>query len=244
MAESKSGCLVCGGDLTSGRVPERTVCALCGQPAASAIRCAAGHAVCEGCQASVARDVVERVCRATESRDPIEIALSLMRHPAVKLHGPEHHFLVPAALLAAYANTRGEPRRREQLVAEARAAVDRAPGRGGCGCDLASGRSAAHGAGVFAAVAAGALDGAAGAAQRAELAQALTKASVALVEQIGKRAAGCCKRTTFLAILQAAHFARERLDADLRAKGPACEWFNKNPACIRGACPFYRPAAA
>ncbi len=30
------------------------------------------------------------------------LAIRLMRLPAVKMHGPEHHFLVPAVLLAAY----------------------------------------------------------------------------------------------------------------------------------------------
>ncbi len=30
------------------------------------------------------------------------MAVTLMRHPAISMHGPEHHFLVPAVLLAAY----------------------------------------------------------------------------------------------------------------------------------------------
>jgi hypothetical protein len=30
-----------------------------------------------------------------------------MRHPSVAMHGPEHHFLVSAVLLAAYDNQHG-----------------------------------------------------------------------------------------------------------------------------------------
>jgi hypothetical protein len=33
------------------------------------------------------------------------MALNLMKNPQIKMHGPEHHFLVPAVLLAAYYNT-------------------------------------------------------------------------------------------------------------------------------------------
>jgi hypothetical protein len=43
-----------------------------------------------------------------------------MRHPVVELHGPEHHFLVPSALLAAFSNVRGDGDRRAERVAEAR----------------------------------------------------------------------------------------------------------------------------
>lgn len=215
MAEAKPECRVCSGDLAQQAASARSDCAT----------------ECDTCRGGGPHDVIERFCRATESRDPIEIALALLRHASVKLHGPEHRFLASAALLAAYGNLRGEAKEKGRWLAEARRAVEGAPGAA-CACDVGTPGSAAHGAGTFVAIATG----------ESKLARRLADASVALVGQI--KGAPCCKRTTFLAILQACHFTREHLRTDLRAQGPACEWWRLNKQCIQDACPFYRPAAA
>src|SRR5574341_250373 len=116
-----TGCLVCGGPLAYSADAEPVTCALCGGAFASTARCTAGHYVCDRCHASPAAEVIERTCAATPLRDPVELAFSLMRHPSVKMHGPEHHFLTPAVLIAAWANATGAaPEERARLVAEAR----------------------------------------------------------------------------------------------------------------------------
>ena len=51
-----------------------------------------------------AMELIESYCISSKSEDPLELALTVMRNPKVKMHGPEHHFLVPACLLAAYYN--------------------------------------------------------------------------------------------------------------------------------------------
>src|SRR5512142_667885 len=115
-----TGCLVCGADLVYLAASEAMACALCGVRRDSAARCVAGHFVCDACHAAPARDVIERTCAATEERDPIALAVRLMRHPALKMHGPEHHYLVPAVLVAAYWNVKGDPAQRAAAVKEAR----------------------------------------------------------------------------------------------------------------------------
>src|SRR5512135_318933 len=148
----RTGCLVCGADLVYLPASEAMTCALCGAARDSAARCTAGHFVCDGCHAAPAKDVIERTCAATEERDPIVLAVRLMRHAALNLHGPEHHLLVPAVLLATYWNARGEPGRKAEAVREARRRSDPVAG-GFCGLQGACG--AGIGTGTFVALATG-----------------------------------------------------------------------------------------
>jgi hypothetical protein len=48
--------------------------------------------------------MIEKVCIHSESTKPVQLAISLMNAPTVAMHGPEHHFLVPAVLLTAKNN--------------------------------------------------------------------------------------------------------------------------------------------
>ena len=83
-----TGCLVCGAGLVYLAASEAMTCALCGGTRPSAARCTAGHFACDACHSAPAKDVIERACAAAEDVDPIALALRLMRHPSVKLHGP------------------------------------------------------------------------------------------------------------------------------------------------------------
>ena len=46
--------------------------------------------------------VMTDLCLATDSCDAVEIADRMMACPEIRMHGPEHHFLVSAAILTAY----------------------------------------------------------------------------------------------------------------------------------------------
>lgn len=96
----RSGCVVCGRALEYRAEAEPMRCATCDAAAPSAARCEAGHFVCDACHSRTAKDAIERFCLAADGTDPLRIARQLMRDPKLKLHGPEHHFLVAAALLA------------------------------------------------------------------------------------------------------------------------------------------------
>jgi hypothetical protein len=206
-------------------------CALCGATRTSAARCAVGHFVCDGCHASPARELIERTCAATDERDPIALAVRLMRHPALKMHGPEHHFLVPAVLVATYWNAKGEPERRATAVAEARRRSEPVAG-GFCGLQGACG--AGIGTGIFVSLVSGATP-LAGPARG--LANRMTARALDVVSRT--EGARCCKRDSFLSILAAARFAKEHLGVALPAHGPACEWSDVNRECIRERCPFH-----
>ena len=51
-----------------------------------------------------ALDTLRHVLDTSASTDPIEIAELMMPHPSVPMHGPEHHAMVPVAIVAAVRN--------------------------------------------------------------------------------------------------------------------------------------------
>jgi LSD1 subclass zinc finger protein len=227
-----TGCLLCRAPLVYAPSAEPVRCAVCGGAFESLARCAGGHYVCDACHAAPAREVVERFCAATDLRDPVEIALQLMRHPSVKMHGPEHHFLVPASLIAAWANASGAtPERRAGLVAEARKRSEPILG-GFCGVQGACG--AGVGTGTFVALATGAtpLKG-----RERTLSNRMTARALDAISRTG--AARCCKRDSLLSILAAARFSREELGVALPARGRPCEFSASNAECSARDCPFF-----
>ena len=52
-------------------------------------------------------EFVEETCINSRLKDPLELARIIMNNDKVPMHGPEHHFIVPATLLAAYYNIKG-----------------------------------------------------------------------------------------------------------------------------------------
>jgi hypothetical protein len=232
LEENPSGCLLCGAELVYLATSEAMACEGCGAALPSRARCGAGHFVCDACHSGDANDAVERVCAAADEADPVAIALRAMRHPRVRMHGPEHHFLVPAALLAAWCNARGAAGERAGRVAEARRRA--APLVGGmCGTQGACG--AAVGTGIFASVALGVTPLSTedwGRAQRLT-----ARALRAVADTGGPR---CCKRDSWLALLEGARFAREELGVATPASGPACEFSGRNRQCLEDDCAFHR----
>lgn len=192
-------------------------CAACGEPLGEA-----------PAHDSAAMDLIERTCLASEEKDPLAIAHRLLHEPALKRHGPEHGFLVPAVLVAAFSNARGEGAKRAERVAEARRRSDPAAGfcgtRGTCG--------AAVGAGTFVAIVAGA------APKQRDLADRMTRRALSV---IGKSdGARCSRRDSRLAILAAVKFAHEHLKTQMPTRGPSCEWATSNKDCVGPGCPFNR----
>jgi hypothetical protein len=231
MTSPAGGCLVCEEELVYLVSAEKVRCHRCGAPGTSAARCPSGHYVCDACHSARAKDVVERACAASERTDPVDLAIALFEDPALEMHGPEHHLLVPAALLAAWSNARGEGHLRAARIAEARRRSE--PVQGGF-CGLQGACGAGIGAGIFVAIAteSSPLKG----AERG-LSNRMTARALEVISRIGE--ARCCKRETLLAILSAARFAREHLGVDLPARGRRCALSGRNRQCAEDACPFW-----
>ena len=226
-----SGCLICGADLTYLPEHERQACLYCGKEYESNARCVLGHFVCDTCHGADANTLIERFCTETRLTDPVKIAITIMRHPSVAMHGPEHHFLVPAALLAAYGN-RYTGMDRAVKIQQAR---KRAEGVRGGSCGMCGNCGAAVGTGIFVSLLTGATPLS---KQEWQLSNRMTAHSLlAIAEHGGPR---CCKRDTFLALQTAQAFLRSELGAEMVIQSPIrCTFSALNKECLRSECPFY-----
>lgn len=230
--EHTAGCLICGRDLVYSEESRDLVCAVCGEVQSTTAVCEAGHFVCGRCHSLEALDFIEEFCITTTLEDPLAIACILLRSPAVRMHGPEHHFLVPAALIAAYCNHQGEPGRKGPLLRQARARSSAVPG-GACGTHGACG--AAVGTGIFMSLITGSTPLK---KQEWSLANQMTARSLMMIARHG--GPRCCKRDSWLAIQTAVAFLSERFGVALPVgEEVRCEYSDINRECLQTACPFY-----
>ena len=228
----RRGCLVCGKELTYQTVHKNMECFICHRTRPSNAQCADRHFVCDRCHSLTANDLVQETCVNSESKDPLELARIIMNSDKVPMHGPEHHFIVPAVLLAAYYNIKGDPEEKSRKIKEARARSSNILG-GFCGFYGDCG--AAVGTGIFMSLVTGATPLSKGEWRFSNMMTAKSLLSVA--NHGGPR---CCKRNTFLSIMQAVDFSRKNLHvAMIIDKNIKCDYYTLNAECLANRCPFY-----
>jgi hypothetical protein len=152
-----------------------------------------------------------------------------MAHPSVTMHGPEHHVIVPAVLVAAVANA-------GYTVPDG--ALERAIERGrkvpGGWCGSHGSCGAAIGVGIAVSVLTGAtpLTG-----EERSLSLAATSHALSRMLDDGPR---CCKRASRLAIESATEFLREHLGMSLPIdETVACAYTRRNAQCPGQECPYF-----
>ncbi|NTV90699.1 MAG: radical SAM protein, partial [Clostridiales bacterium] len=103
------GCLICGHELIySGEAPTSQKCYICGTSKEASIFCPNGHYICDGCHSLDIPGKVEQLLVSSSEPDPVVLAQMLFELPGLNMHGPEYHSIVPAVLVTAYQNLRGE----------------------------------------------------------------------------------------------------------------------------------------
>lgn len=230
--DQKSGCLICGAALEYSQERASRSCTLCGQPATSDAACAAGHFVCDACHKKGALEVIEAVCIASAEKDPVALANQLMKSPTFHMHGPEHHFLVPAVLLTALCNASGRVGEKPRMLAEARKRSDAVLG-GFCGFWGACG--AAVGVGIFFSIATGATP-----LSTQEWRTSNTATAQVLSEIAKLGGPRCCKRDSFVSLQGAAALCKEALGVELAPAGKVvCRFSAQNRECLKKDCPFF-----
>jgi hypothetical protein len=230
--EYLTGCLICGGELIYSEHSTIENCCYCGVTEATNVGCSNGHFVCDACHNNSANDLIERYCGNSDSTSPLAMALALMRNPALKMHGPEHHFLVPAVLLASYFNQTGITQ--DIVVDKIRMARQRAEDVKGGFCGLQGACGAAIGAGIFVSV----MTGATPLADRERRLSNLMTAEClkVIAENGGPR---CCKREVLWTLKTAIEFAQREFGIILPVEAlPPCSFSNLNKECIRERCRF------
>lgn len=224
-------CMICAKPLIYTEEAQNMNCAICGARYMSNAACEAGHYICDECHGEAGIIAITAYALNTDSDNPIAIAQGMMRDSAIHMHGPEHHFLVPAALLAAYANAGGKI----VLSNALRIARQRAKNVPGGICGLWGTCGAAIGAGIFTSIVTEATPLSVEEWRLSNLATSRCLANIA--ENGGPR---CCKRDSFLAISTMLDFTAEYLGIEMsRPEKLYCGFFADNKQCRFEDCLYY-----
>ena len=228
----RTGCLICGYELACLPTEEKLICKYCGKTFVADICCVNHHYVCDRCHSLSANDLIEQYCRTILHTDPYRIVATLMKNPQINMHGPEHHFLVPAALLAAWYNRNKNPLLKDTAIIKARLRAEEVKG-GFCGSHGACG--AAIGTGIFVSLITGATSFA---KEEWRLANLMSAESLKVIAENG--GPRCCKRDSFLAISAAVAFLKTHFGTELPMEERiTCEFAILNPECLGEECLFH-----
>jgi len=229
-AKHAGGCMVCKAPLVYRDVSAEAACYYCGGAFPADATCENGHFVCDGCHAADALSLIERVCLTTDETDMIALLRTIRSHEVVPLHGPEHHAMAPAIVLATYRNLGGQ-------VPDAmiRTAILRGAKVPGGACAMMGACGAAQGVGVAFALILGSNPLAPGLRR---LTMSFTRAALDRMTQY--EAARCCQRECYLALQVAAELSAKYLPIQLKADADLqCEQIGRNTECLGPACPLY-----
>ena len=224
----KEECIICKAPLEYLIEDTEMECAICHKKELSKTRCVNGHYVCNTCHMQ-GLDAILGVCLAETSKNPIEIMKKMMELPFCHMHGPEHHIMVGSALLTAYKNAGGDISL-DKALTEMRNRGKSVPG-GACGFWGACG--AGISSGMFVSIISGSTP--------------LTKDEFGLAHHMTARALDaigniggprCCKRDSYISILQAIDFVMEHFGIEMEKSQVVCGYSSKNNQCIGNRCPF------
>lgn len=146
------------------------------------------------------------------------------------MHGPEHHVMVGASLLTAYKNAGGEIDLTSAL-SEMQARGMQVPG-GACGF------WGACGAGISTGMYMSIVTKSTPLAKEAwGLSNQMTGLSLSAIGKNG--GLRCCKRDSYLAIMEAVRFTKEKLGVGMELDKIECSRSKLNNQCIEERCPFH-----
>lgn len=226
-AEVRSGCILCGDPLRYFGFAEEHICNICGKVFLSNISCPHGHYVCDHCHSGDVLDHMEDLLIASSEKNPIRLAEMIFSLPTMKIHGPEHHSMVPAVLETAHQNIKGI-----RDVGKIKEAIKRGKDTKGGSCGFHGNCGACVGTGIAESIYLGATPKSREERGRAMLA---TSKALAAVSELGGPL--CCKRDSITSI-------RTYMDLSGRYKGVDeyqyhCRFFRDNPDCLAFDCPYF-----
>lgn len=224
----KEECLICGAPLTYFEYDMEMECALCHKKESSNTACEKGHYVCDECHSSGV-DAIVGSCLSDDSKNPIIILQKLMALPFCHMHGPEHHIMVGSALLTAYKNSGGKIDLHKALV-EMQSRGKKVPG-GACGFWGACGAGVS--AGMFVSIVTGSTPLG---NEEWGLSNMMTSRALGAIGTVG--GPRCCKRDSYLSIVEAVKFVKERIGVEMEITDIKCIHSKFNNQCIGIKCPF------
>lgn len=166
------------------------------------------------------------------SKNPIEIAKTIMKKDFVGIHGPEHHFLDGAAFLTAFCNSGGMIDLNHCLDELANRAI-KMPGAM-CGNWGVCGSLASIGAALSI------IHNTTPLSNDEYYKHNMEYTSNVLMRMSKIGGARCCKRNAFLSLSHAVKFVKEKYGIDMELGEIQCEFSSLNKQCLKRDCPFYK----
>ena len=229
------GCMICHDNMIFLNTPEDSECFYCHETFGIQIKCANGHYICDKCHNMTANDLISTHCVKSNLENPFELAVNLMKNPKIKMHGPEHHFLVPAVLLAAFYNKKKAYEEKENKINQARKKAEKIPddiccSHGNC--------RTAIGSGIFIGLITDTTPLSKSTYEK-KLSNLITSKSLYYIANY--KGPPCCKRNSFLAIQEAVTILNEVFGMTMQLiRDMQCEFSDINDMCGKNECLFYK----
>jgi hypothetical protein len=227
--KEKENCGICGAPLEYRTDPVSLDCEYCGKRCDALVCCPSGHYVCDTCHKGKSMDIARKLLKASASKDPLELFEKIVAHPSVSMHGPEHHAIVAAVLVAAARNS--DPSIPFKAVQSALDRGEKVPG-GWCGFYGACGAAIGVGVAVSVLTRATPLTG--------ETRTLALKATAAALDGMADGDPRCCKRAGRKSIEAAVEYLDRNLGIVLsKGKGIKCRYSHRNRECPKGLCSYF-----
>lgn len=236
MSFGKANCAVCGKPLVYFEEAREVTCAICGKKETGHSVCEDGHYVCDSCHRSGGVDYIMGLCSKSTFKNPVEILMEAMDDKSIYPNGPEHHTLVGAALITAYANAGGDIDR-EKALAELKRRSLCVPG-GACGFWGVCGAATSTGQAMSI------INGSTPMAREPwGQCQRLTSEVLGRLADLG--GPRCCKRTSFTAVSMAVPYINELMGVEMdHPEGITCHYYTSNGECLHCDCPYFPGSGA
>jgi len=228
---NSTNCMLCGEPLIYFKNNEMKTCSFCGKVFSANAICKKGHFVCDSCHGADALSFTKEFLTHTEQKDLVGTLNALRSHPSFHVHGPEHHYAIAGVIAAVYKNLGGNISNDDILTA-----IERATAIPGGSCGFWGGCGASLGVGIGFGVILGSNP------LKPKQRQTLIKIVSEISGELAKvKAARCCQRECWTALLTASKISEKYLEISLPANEHAiCTQMDKNKECIKTACQFYR----
>lgn len=226
-----TGCLICSKPLEYFDQVKKLACAMCGNLYETNAACEGGHFICDECHARQGINFITAYTLKSPSKNPFTIASEIMKNELIKMHGPEHHYLVTAVLLTAYKNSGGELDLEESL----KIAFQRTKNVPGGICGLWGSCGAGICSGIFISI----ITKATPLSEKEwSLANLMTSQTLRDISQNG--GPRCCKRNTYLALGRAIKFVKEHFGIEMESPDAVfCDFSAQNKQCRKTNCLYH-----
>lgn len=225
-------CILCGDRVVALKTAIETHCDFCGKIKHTTHQCESSHFLCDDCYNIPVNEMIKLKCLKYKGINPIELAIDIMNSPSVKMHGTEHHFIVPAVLLTCVNNMKEKP---ENIAEKLDIAEERAMAETPDVCRFHDGFcGAAIGTGVFLSMF---LD-------REHIHDDAWSLNNQIISETLKRikehgGPRCCKRDTYFSLLTSIEYLNEHFAFELNQSEPKCTFSLRNKSCGLEQCIFY-----